>query len=121
MRVFVILPRVPYPLEKGDKLRAFQQIKSLSKHNEIILCALNHNRKLDKQKAFGKLQPYCRSINFIDLPWYAIPFNILRAFLKGLPLQVGYFYNAGANRKIKKLFNEYRPDHVYCQLVRTAE
>ncbi len=117
----MILPRVPYPLEKGDKLRAFQQIKSLSKHNEIILCALNHNRKLDKQKAFGKLQPYCRSINFIDLPWYAIPFNILRAFLKGLPLQVGYFYNAGANRKIKKLFNEYRPDHVYCQLVRTAE
>ena len=117
----MILPRVPFPLEKGDKLRAFQQIKSLSKHNEIILCALNHNRNLDKQKAFGKLQPYCRSINFIDLPWYAIPFNIFRAFLKGLPLQVGYFYNAGANRKIKKLFNEYRPDHVYCQLLRTAE
>ena len=121
MRIFVILPRIPYPLEKGDKLRAFQQIKSLSKNNEIILCALNHNRKLDKQKAFGRLQPYCRSINFIDLPWYAIPFNVLKAFITGLPLQVGYFYNSKANRIIKKLFKEYHPDHVYCQLVRTAE
>ncbi len=121
MRIFVILPRIPYPLEKGDKLRAFQQIKSLSKNNEIILCALNHNRKLDKQKAFGKLQPYCRSINFIDLPWYAIPFNVLKAFFTGLPLQVGFFYNSKANRIIKKLFKEYQPGHVYCQLVRTAE
>ena len=121
MRIFVILPRIPYPLEKGDKLRAFQQIKSLSKNNEIILCALNHNRKLNKQKAFGKLQPYCRSINFIDLPWYAIPFNVLKAFFTGLPLQVGFFYNSKANRIIKKLFKEYQPGHVYCQLVRTAE
>ncbi len=121
MRIFVILSRVPYPLEKGDKLRAFQQIKSLSKNNEIILCALNHNRKLDKQKAFGKLQPYCRSINFIDLPRYAIAINVLKAFFKGLPLQVGYFYNSKANKTVKKLFNEYKPDHVYCQLVRTAQ
>jgi len=120
MRIFVILPRVPYPLEKGDKLRAFQQIKSLSKNNEIILCALNHNPKLDKQKAFGKLQPYCRSINFIDLPRLAVPFNILRAFFKGLPLQVGYFFNGRANRRIKQLFKEYHPDHVYCQLLRAA-
>jgi len=121
MRIFVILSRVPYPLEKGDKLRAFHQIKELSKNNEIILCALNHNRKLDKQKAFGKLQPYCRSVNFIDLPAPAVPYNIIRAFFKGLPLQVGYFYNARAFRKISKLFNEYKPDRVYCQLVRTAE
>jgi sugar transferase (PEP-CTERM/EpsH1 system associated) len=121
MRIFVILPRVPYPLEKGDKLRAFHQIKELSKNNEIILCALNHNRKLDKQKAFSKLQPYCRSVNFIDLTAAAVPYNIIRAFFKGLPLQVGYFYNARAYRKIGKLFNEYKPDRVYCQLVRTAE
>jgi len=121
MRIFVILPRIPYPLEKGDKLRAFHQIKALSKNNEIILCALNYNRNTDKQEAFSKLQPYCRSINFIDLPWYAIPFNVLRAFFKNLPLQVGFFYNAAAGKKIRKLFDEYQPDRVYCQLVRTAE
>ena len=121
MRLFVILPRVPFPLEKGDKLRAFHQIKELSKKHEIILCALNHDRKLDKKLAFKKLQPHCRSINFIDVPKVFLPYNILKAFIKGLPLQIGYFYSSLANKKIKKLFEIYKPDHVYCQLVRTAE
>ena len=40
MKILVILPRFPYPLEKGDKLRAYYQIKELSKHNEVYLfCA----------------------------------------------------------------------------------
>ena len=43
MKIFVLLPRIPFPLEKGDKLRAFNQIKQLAKHNEIVLCALNDN------------------------------------------------------------------------------
>ncbi len=121
MKILVILPRVPYPLEKGDKLRAFYQIKELAKNHEIILCALNHNRKLDKQKAFRKLQPYCMSINFIDIPWYVVPFNILKAFFKGLPLQIGYFYSQHAHKQIRRIFNIHHPDHIYCQLVRTAE
>jgi hypothetical protein len=41
MKIFVLLPRIPYPLEKGDKLRAFNQIRSLSQYNEIHLCALH--------------------------------------------------------------------------------
>jgi len=121
MRIFVLLPRVPYPLEKGDKLRAFNQVKELSKTNEIILCALNPVKKLDKQKAFSSLQPYCRSVNFIDIPLPGRMWNTLLAFFGKRPLQTGYFYNRRAARRIKKLIQYYKPDHLYCQLVRTAE
>ena len=121
MRIFVLLSRIPYPLEKGDKLRAFHQLKELSKKNEIILCALNPDRNVDKQKAFHALQPYCRSINFLDLPWYGRAWNMLRSFFMGLPFQCGYFYNSNAASKVKQLIEEYKPDHIYCQLVRTAE
>ncbi|MCB2207737.1 MAG: glycosyltransferase [Bacteroidetes bacterium] len=121
MRLFVLLSRVPYPLEKGDKLRAFHQVVQLSKKNEIVLCALNPNRKLNKRDAFSALQPYCRSINFIDIPITGRVWNIFKAFLKGLPLQVGYFYSCKAARKVNKLIEEYKPDHIYCQLLRTAE
>ena len=121
MRIFVLLSRIPYPLEKGDKLRAFHQIKELSRKNEIILCALNPRRKFDKQKAFRALQPYCRSINFLDLPWYGRAWNMLRSFFLGLPFQCGYFYNSKVASKVKQLIREYQPDHIYCQLVRTAE
>ncbi len=120
MRIFVLLSRIPYPLEKGDKLRAFHQIKVLSEKHEIILCALNPLRKADKQKAFAQLQPYCRSINFIDLPAGGRVVNILRAFFSYLPLQSGYFYSRHAAGKIKALIEEYHPDHLFAQLSRTA-
>lgn len=121
MRIFVLLSRVPYPLEKGDKLRAFHQIRELSKNNELILCALNPNSKLNKQEAFSAVQPYCRSINFIDLPWYSRLWNMMLAFFKNIPFQAGYFYYSKANKKVKSLLDEYKPDHIYCQLIRTAE
>jgi glycosyltransferase involved in cell wall biosynthesis len=121
MRIFILLSRVPYPLEKGDKLRAYHQIRELSRKNEIILCALNPDKKLNKQKAFAALQPFCRSINFIDIPFYRKLWNIGMAFFNGLPFQTGYFYNKSASRKVNKLIAEYKPEHIYCQLLRTAE
>jgi len=29
MKILILLSRVPFPLEKGDKLRAYHQIKGL--------------------------------------------------------------------------------------------
>ncbi len=121
MKIFVLLSRVPYPLEKGDKLRAFNQIKELAKSNTIILCALNPDANLDKQKAFSELQPYCHSINFLDLPMYKRLWNMGKAFFGSIPIQAGYFYNNAAAKEINRLIETYNPEHIYCQFIRTTE
>lgn len=121
MKIFVLLPRIPYPLEKGDKLRAFNQIKQLSKRNEIVLCALNDNAKVNEQDAFRALQPYCQSINFIKISKPQILLGLIRAFFKGLPMQCGYFYNHKAAKKVSTLIAKHKPDMLFCQLLRTAE
>ena len=121
MKIFVLLPRIPYPLEKGDKLRAFNQLKQLAKHNDLILCALNDNPKVSEQDAFRALQPYCQSISFIKINKVQILLGLMRAFLKGLPLQCGYFYNRKAAKKIDSLIAKHKPDLLYGQLLRTAE
>lgn len=121
MKIFVLLPRIPYPLEKGDKLRAFNQIKQLAKHNEIVLCALNDNAKVSEQDAFHALQPYCQSISFIKINKAQILLGLIRAFFKGLPMQCGYFYNHKAAKKVNALIAKHQPDMLYCQLLRTAE
>ena len=120
MKIFVLLPRIPWPLEKGDKLRAYNQIKQLSKNNEIILCALNDDKKVDKQLAFQAMQPYCASVTFIDLPKPGILFNVFRSFILGLPIQCGYFYSSKAKRKIHKLIEHHKPDMLFGQLLRVA-
>ena len=119
MRLFFILPRVPYPTEKGDKLRAFHQIKHLSKHHEIILCALNDGDL--HQDAIPVLKKYVKAIHIIPISKVSIAFNLVKTLFSGKPLQVGYFYNASSAAKIHKLIKEYQPDHLFCQLIRVAE
>jgi len=120
MKIFVLLPRIPYPLEKGDKLRAFNHIRYLSKNNDIYLCALNDAR-INKQEAFKAVQPYIRSVTFIDHSLLCRVINVARAFFSGKPLQTGYFYSKRTQRKINGLIKSTQPDHLFCQLVRTAE
>ena len=121
MKIFVLLPRIPYPLEKGDKLRAYNQVKQLAKRHEVVLCALNDDPKVDEQRAFQALQPYCSSINFIKLGKLQILMGLLRAYLKGLPLQCGYFHTPKAARQVDELIERHKPDMLFGQLLRVAE
>ncbi|HIA10810.1 MAG TPA: glycosyltransferase [Flavobacteriales bacterium] len=121
MKILIILSRVPFPLEKGDKLRAFNQIKQLSRNHEISLFAINDLGATSKHQAVNVLSKYCKRIEIVNLAWFQIMYNIFRSLLSGLPLQVGYFYSSAAARKLQSLIDEVKPDHIYCQLVRTAE
>jgi glycosyltransferase involved in cell wall biosynthesis len=118
MKLLVILSRIPYPLEKGDKLRAYHQLRCLSAHCEIVLVALSEGKP--HPEAVRQLSPFCRELHFVKLPKYGIFINLVRAFFKAWPLQAGYFYNHGAAAFIRRIVQTWQPDHVYCQLLRTA-
>lgn len=119
MKIFIILSRVPYPLEKGDKLRAFNQIRELSKNNQVYLFALN-DIELDKD-AMQELKKYCTDISILKLTRLNIVFNLVRTLFDGKPFQVGYFYSNKAKKNIDTLIKQHQPDQIYCQLIRTAE
>ncbi|MEQ1732270.1 MAG: glycosyltransferase [Bacteroidia bacterium] len=119
MKLFVLLSRIPYPLEKGDKLRAFHQIKRLSLTHEIVLCCLNDATV--EQSSIDELNKYCSSIHIINLPKYGIIYQVLKAVFSTKPIQVGYFYSRYAQLKINALLYKHNPDKVFCQLIRTSE
>ncbi len=119
-KLIVILSRIPYPLEKGDKLRAYHQIRELSHEFRIYLFALN-NTTVAIDKAKKALNPFCQEIHFIHRSKCAIGWNMMLAFLKGQPVQLGYFYTKKAHRSILKNAQRIAADYVYCQLIRTAE
>ncbi len=119
MKLFVLLSRVPYPLEKGDKLRAFHQIKALNQHHTVFLCCLNFG-KLDPD-AKNKLAEISSGYAIIQLSYFLLPFYLLFTLFGKKPLQVGYFFQWHAYAKVNRLIKTFQPDHIYCQLVRTAE
>ena len=119
MKSLILLPRVPYPTEKGDKLRAFNQLKYLSTRYEIILCSLNDS--FLHEDALEVLGKYAKPVYILDIPKAGIIINLIRTIFSNTPLQVGYFYNKKINRKIRSLIEKHKPDHIFCQLIRVAE
>ncbi len=121
MRIGFLLSRFPYPLEKGDKLRAFHQIKHLSKRHDIYLCALNADQKMTS-KVLEELSPYCKEIKVIRLSKLSILWNLFTSLLfRNLPFQVAYFFHRNKKRAINQFFSSNKIDHLICQLIRTAE
>lgn len=119
MKLLIVLSRFPYPLEKGDKLRAYNQIRILSQYHDIYLAAFS-DRKVSSG-AIKELKQYCKSIRVFKLSFVGRLIQMVRFFFKGLPFQCAYFYNRRAHNQFLRFVDEVKPDHLYCQLVRTAE
>lgn len=120
MKIFVLLSRFPYPLEKGDKLRVYYQLKELSKKHEIHLCALSDEKV--SHSSIKELEKFCTSLNVIRLSKIGIVLKLFKNLLfSKQSLQVSYFYNKKAQQQIDKLVAEINPDHIYCQLIRVTE
>lgn len=119
MKILVLASRFPYPLEKGDKLRLYNQIKELSKSHQLILVALSDEKVTPEYHK--ELEAFCEKIFVFRLhKWWVYPKTIWK-FLFGGSLQVSYFTSWRLKRKIKRIVYQEKPDHIYCQLIRMAE
>ncbi|MBK8846448.1 MAG: glycosyltransferase [Bacteroidetes bacterium] len=119
MKILYLTSRFPYPLEKGDKLRAYEFIKHLSKNHEIILFALNETEVTQNQLA--QLQPYCSQIHTEVISKINSYFNLIKNIIGYLPFSVVYFKRYSAQSKIDALISEFQPDHIVCHLIRMSE
>lgn len=119
MRLLVVLSRMPYPLEKGDKLRAYHLVKRLARHHEVFLFCLSDQRIEPGDEAH--LRSFCKHLKVVHLPRWRILLRMLSAMFSRLPFQVSYFHHRHAQRAIDAVIDKFKPDHVMCQLVRTTE
>ncbi len=117
--LFVVLSRFPYPLEKGDKLRAFHQLQGLSNDFSVVLCCMTETAVPEAHLRI--VQQYCSEIHLFRLGKIGLLFQAALAFFSKKPFQVAYFYRYAHFRKIRRLLAEKQPDHIFCQLLRMAE
>ncbi len=119
MKLLVLLSRVPYPLEKGDKLRAYHLVRRLARRHTVYLFCLSDTRTAPEH--IEHLRQFCAHIEVVHIPRWSILLKLLTAIFSRLPFQVAYFHHRAAQEKIDKVLEQWRPDHVLCQLVRTTE
>ncbi len=116
--VAVFTSRFPYPLERGDKLRIYHQIRVLSRQFEVYLFALT-DRDVPPSH-WAQVEQYCRQIRLYHIPKRRRLWNIVKGSLHGLPLQVDYFYDADVAAKMREDVERIGPDLLYFHLARMA-
>ena len=117
-KLLYITSRFPFPLEKGDKLRAFHQIKFLSKEFDIYLVSLSEKDVPVEDK--NELFPYLKELKTFEIEGYFL-FNALRYLVSKKPLQLAYFHSSKAKNYIQGLVEKENIQICFSQLIRTAE
>lgn len=114
MRILYLSQRVPYPPNKGDKLRSFNQIKFLSRFHEISLVCLSDNNS-DLQHV-SALKSYCKSVDIVPLSTFSSRMNALKALFTCSPLTRAYFYSDSLKRIVENKLKSQTFDliFVYC-------
>jgi len=115
----MLVSRVPWPLEKGDKLRAYYQLKELAKKHEVFLCCLSDTKL--HPKAEERLKQITPHVRIIQLNKLLIGWQLFKSLFDKRPFQVQYFFQKKARKKIQQEIKKFQPDHIYSQLIRTSE
>lgn len=118
MDIIFITSRFPFPIDKGDKLRAYYQIKELSKVHNVYLLSISEKNL--NQNDINKLKEVCSDIHIFKINLFKRILNLFKTFINNKPFQVNYFYSKSIQRNIDNIIKEVQPDHIICQLIRTA-
>ncbi len=117
-KIAILLSRFPFPLDKGDKLRAYHQIEFIAQHHDVYLYTLTEENIAAEW--VNELKPFCREVKIYRLNKLQIFIQSFVAICKGYPLQVGYFFSPTIQRTMQQDILEVNPDTIYCQLSRMA-
>lgn len=112
MRILYLAHRIPYPPNKGDKIRSFNEIKYLSKQHEIHLACLADDPK--DLKYTEDLAKYCKTVTVVPMNPKLARLKSMFSLLSNMPLSVPYFYSSKLQRTIDHLLSTNDYDVIFC-------
>ena len=112
MKILYLAHRIPYPPNKGDKIRSFHEIRVLSKHHEIHLaCLADDPADLEHRTA---LMSYCKRVATVPLHKTRAKLKGLSSLLFGNSISTGYFYSRSLQKTVNEWLKAERYEAVIC-------
>lgn len=114
MRILYLCHRIPYPPDKGDKIRAFHQIRAIAARHEVDLFTLaDEATDLTHRVA---LAAHCHRLTVSRVHPKLARLRSLPYLLTRTPLTVPYFYSSELQTEVRKAVasRSYDRIFVYC-------
>jgi polysaccharide biosynthesis protein PslH len=114
MKVLFVCHRLPYPPNRGGKIRPFNMIRHLAQKHSVVVASLAHTEK--ELKDGGGLTEICDEIIADVLPSGTRWLQACRALMTKTPSSVAYFWSPRLYERIKQriLCREFDVVIVHC-------
>lgn len=119
MRILLLAHRVPYPPNRGDKIRSFHVVRDLARRHEVYLGCLVDR---DEDLAFiPRLASLVRRMEFARISPRIGRLKSAPGLLRGRPLSVSYFHSPLLQAGIDDILASADIDVILCSCAPMAE
>ncbi|MGS2721772.1 TIGR03087 family PEP-CTERM/XrtA system glycosyltransferase [Paraglaciecola aestuariivivens] len=119
MNILILSHRVPFPPNKGEKIRTFHQIEYLSELGHQIHLFSPYEDETELAYFDALNQEYCKTVTAIPLKTKAI--RLLTGLIKGQPMSVANFYTKALQHKFDHFLLTNKVDAILCSASSMAE
>ncbi len=103
--------RIPYPPNKGDKIRSWHILRHLARRHRVHLgCFIDDPADREYEKV---LREICGDCCFVELKPRRSRILSLRGLLTGAPLTLPYYASAELARWVRATIDRHRPDRLF--------
>lgn len=119
MKILFITSRLPYPPDRGDRLRAYNFLRAFSREHSVALLSFTESK--EENQRISSFQALCSRIEIVTLPGWQSKLNVLvYGMWSRTPLQVLYYRSRKFQVLLDKMVNEFCPDIIFVHLFRVA-
>lgn len=119
MNIVVVAPRLPFPLDKGDRLTVYHLLKYFSQRHQVsLVCFLES----EQDSAWvDKVAPFCQRVEILPLRKSRAYLNCMTGLLGRTPLQLQYYADPAMHQTVRRVIQDMKPNLLYAQLIRMGQ
>jgi len=119
VKIIFICHRIPYPPNKGDKIRSYNLLKYLSRHHDVYLfCLIDDSKDIEH---VAPIRTLVKDVFFDVIKPGLKKITGSAALLKGRPISTRYFYSTKLQNELDDLLDRKPADMIFCFCSPTAE
>ncbi len=108
--LLMLCHRIPFPPDKGDKIRSYHLLREVSQDHAVVLGAFVDDESDWRYRQ--ALEAICEAVYLHPLSPRMAKLKSLKGLLDGRPLSLPYYHSTAFSSWVEKSIEKYRPENI---------